>query len=271
MPERHPVITLTTDFGSSDTYVAAMKGVLLRVLPSATVVDLTHEVLPHDVLDGAFRLRCGFPWFPQGTIHVVVVDPGVGSARRPLLVVSENHRFLAPDNGVLSLIPEVEEVRSVHHLTSTHYFRNPVSDTFHGRDVFAPAAGWLAKGIDPAQFGERIDDWVRLELPRTRTMPDGSLRGVIWSVDRFGNVVSGISRVELEALRGQASAPLEVVAGTHRIGLEVRSYHEIPKGGAAFLVNAAERVEIAAPRASAARALGLKRGDTIDIRPRQGA
>lgn len=268
MPER--VITLTTDFGTADPYVAAMKGVIAAVDPSAAVVDLSHDIAPHDVLDGAFRLRCGFPWFPPATNHVVVVDPGVGSARRPILMVTENHRFVAPDNGVLSLVPEVEEVRAVYHMTAVHYFRSPVGHTFHGRDVFAPAAAWLAKGIDPSNFGDAIDDWKRLEVPRTRTTPEGTVKGIIWSVDRFGNAISGIPRSAVEALRAKADGPLVLRAGKHTISSEVKAYHEIPKDTAAFLINSFDLVEIAANRRSAARALELKRGDAVEIRPRTG-
>ena len=263
MPEQRPVITLTTDFGTTDPYVAAMKGVIFGIHPGATVVDLTHGVAPHDVLAGAFQVRCGFSCFPPASVHVVVVDPGVGSARRPLLMVTEQHRFLAPDNGVLTLVPDVEEVRSVYHITATHYFRNPVSHTFHGRDVFAAAAAWLSKGIDPAQFGDPVDDWKRLEIPRAQTAPDGTVRGVIWSVDRFGNLISGIPGTALENLRAKATP--NMTAGKHRL-TEVRAYHEIPEGGAAFLVNSFGLLEIAAHRRSAAQMLGLKRGDAVEIR-----
>src|SRR5262245_20668884 len=143
MAERAPVVTLTTDFGVADPFVACMKGVILGLHPGVRIVDVSHEIAPHDVVEGAFRLRCAFPSFPSGSIHVAVIDPGVGSARRPLLMVTDSHRFLAPDNGVLSLVPEVEEIRAVYHLTAAHYFRSPVSATFHGRDVFAPCAAWL--------------------------------------------------------------------------------------------------------------------------------
>jgi hypothetical protein len=268
MPERGRIITLTTDFGAADPYVGAMKGVIAGIHPEAMVVDLTHEVSPHDVLDGAFRIRCGFPWFPPASIHVVVVDPGVGSARRPLLLLTENHRFLAPDNGVLSLVSEVEEVRGVYHLTATHYFRTPVSDTFHGRDVFAAAAAWLSKGLEPERLGDPIDDWKRLEVPRTRTTPEGWVRGIILSADRFGNLITGIPRSAVESLREKANGPLALHAGPHTLTAEVRAYHEIPEGGAAFLVNSFDLVEIAANRKSAARALGLKRGDAVEIRAR---
>ncbi len=181
-------------------------------------------------------------------------------------MVSENHRFFAPDNGVLSLISEVEEIRTVYELTSSHYFRSPVSETFHGRDVFAAAAGWLSRGIDPAQFGEAVEDWKKLEMPRTRNTPEGAVRGIVWSVDRFGNLISGIPRSALESLRKKAGGPLSLIAGEHTVSREVKAYHEIPEGETAFLVNSADLVEIAAQRKSAARALGLKRGDAVEIR-----
>ena len=260
------VITLTTDFGTTDPYVGTMKGVIAGIAPTASVVDLSHDIAPHDILDGAFRVRCGFSYFPSGTAHVVVVDPGVGSARRPILMVTENHRFVAPDNGVLSLIPEVEEIRAVYHMTAVHYFRAPVGHTFHGRDVFAPAAAWLTRGIEPSNFGDPVEDWKRLEVPRTRTTEEGTVKGIVWSVDRFGNVITGIPRSAVDALRAGKDGPLELQAGKHVISNEVKAYHEIAKDAAGFLLNSFDLVEIAASRRSAAKALGLKRGDAVELR-----
>jgi S-adenosylmethionine hydrolase len=260
------VITLTTDFGTADPYVATMKGVIAGIHPTVPVVDLSHEVAPHDILDGAFRVRCGFSYFPPATAHVVVVDPGVGSARRPILMVTENHRFVAPDNGVLSLVSDVEEVRAVYHMTAQHYFRAPVGDTFHGRDIFAPAAAWLARGIEPSNFGDAIEDWKRLEVPRTRTTEEGTVKGIVWSVDRFGNVITGIPRSAVETLRASKEGPLEVQAGKHVISTEVKAYHEIVKDSAGFLLNSFDLLEIAASRRSAAKGLGLKRGDAVELR-----
>jgi len=271
MPERTPVVTLTSDFGTADPFVACMKGVILGLHPAIRIVDISHDILPHDIVDGAFKLRCAFPYFPTGTVHVAVVDPGVGSARRPLVMVTENYRFLAPDNGILSLVPEVEEVRAVYQVSADHYFRAPLSATFHGRDLFAPVAAWICRGIDPAQLGEPIDDWRRLDLPRPRLTEDGKARGIVWSIDRFGNVVTGLSRATLESLAEKHPAGLVLTAATHRIGRFVQAYHEIAGEDAAFLVNSFGLVEIAMSRRSAAKALGLKRGDPVELAPATGS
>src|SRR5580692_5782941 len=140
-----PIITLTTDYGTNDHLVGAMKGVILNINPEANIVDNTHGVLAHDILDGALAIGQAFSYFPPKTVHVVVVDPGVGSARRPLLVAADQHYFIAPDNGVLSAVYDKTEALHVWNLTSEHYFRAPVSSTFHGRDIFAPVAAWLTK------------------------------------------------------------------------------------------------------------------------------
>ena len=266
MPSRRPVITLTTDFGTADPFVASMKGVILDIQPEAVIVDVTHEVAPHDILEAAFHLRCAFPYFPTGSVHVAVVDPGVGSARRAILAVTENHRFIAPDNGVLGLLEEVEEVRSVIHLTASRYFRSSISATFHGRNVFAPAAAWLSRGIDPESMGDRIDDWNRLQLPVPRMTEEGTVTGVVLGIDRFGNVTTAISRALVERLLEQSPGELVLEAEGRRISRQVRAYYEIGREDAAFLFNSSDLLEIAANRRSAAQVLGLKRGDRVVLK-----
>ena len=152
MPQ--PIITLTTDYGTSDHLVGTLKGVILKINPEAQIVDICHNVVLFDVLDAALCIGSAYKYFPPRTIHVVVVDPGVGTQRRPLLVSGENQYFLAPDNGVLSLVYEREQTHSVRHITSEHYFLHPVSNTFHGRDIFAPVAAWLSKNWQTPAFGE---------------------------------------------------------------------------------------------------------------------
>lgn len=149
-----PIVTLTTDFGSNDHLVGAMKGVILKVNPEVQIVDISHKVIPHDILDGALMVGQAYRYFPLKTVHIVVVDPGVGTERRPLLVSGEHHYFVAPDNGVLSMVYEREERLTVRHVTAEHYFLNPRSNTFHGRDVFAPVAAWLTKNGVPGSFGD---------------------------------------------------------------------------------------------------------------------
>jgi len=148
-----PLITLTTDYGTADHLVAAMKGVILKINPDARIIDITHNVMPFDILDGALTIGQAYRYYPSKTIHVVVVDPGVGSQRRPILVSGDQHYFVAPDNGVLSMVYEREQKVSVRHVTSEHYFLNPISNTFHGRDIFAPVAAWMSKNWQTPSFG----------------------------------------------------------------------------------------------------------------------
>ena len=160
------LITFTTDFGLDDHYVGAMKGVILSINPAARMVDICNSVQSFDVLDGALTIVQAYRYFPSETVHLVVVDPGVGTTRRPILVTTEKHMFIAPDNGVLSFVYEREERISVRHISAEHYFLQPVSGTFHGRDVFAAVAGWLSRGVEVATFGDEITDYARCATPK---------------------------------------------------------------------------------------------------------
>src|SRR5579864_7822695 len=177
-----PIITLTTDYGTSDHLVGAMKGVILSINPDVQIVDITHSVIAHDILDGALTIGQAYRYFPSKTIHVVVVDPGVGTARRPILVASDQHYFVAPDNGVLSSVFDQTESLYVWNLISEHYFRQPVSKTFHGRDIFAPVAAWLTKSWQTSSFGEPITDFVRFSLPKVKVSEEG-VKGVVLRTD----------------------------------------------------------------------------------------
>ena len=161
MPEGR-IVTFTTDFGLSDPFVGIMHGVVLKIAPGAIIVDVCHAVASYDIFDGAWTIAQAYRFFPPRTIHVVVVDPGVGSARRPIIVETDDFVFVAPDNGVLSLVETHEQKFAVRHVTADRFFLQPVSQTFHGRDVFAAVAGWLSKGVAPAEFGPEITDYVRL-------------------------------------------------------------------------------------------------------------
>src|SRR6266576_6341764 len=163
-----PIVTLTTDFGLNDHFVGTMKGVILKIVPNAEIVDICHSVQAFDILDGALALAQTYSYFPTRTVHVVVVDPGVGRARRPILASSDKYNFVAPDNGVLSLMYAREERLNVRHITSEHYFLQPLSNTFHGRDVFAAVAGWMSKGVEVTKFGDEITDFVRFGAPKPK-------------------------------------------------------------------------------------------------------
>jgi len=211
------LITLTTDFGVNDHFVGTMKGVILSINPDAEIVDICNAVNSFDVLDGALTIAHAAPYFPSDTLHVVIVDPGVGSQRRPILVTNEKHVFLAPDNGVMSLVYERSERLSVRHVTAEHYFLQPLSQTFHGRDVFAACAGWLSKGVEAGKFGEEITDFARFAAPKPKPSTPQILKGVILKADKFGNLITNISAKELPKMF-EASAPnFKIICGGKEI------------------------------------------------------
>jgi S-adenosylmethionine hydrolase len=195
-----PIITLLTDFGSQDYFVGALKGAILSLRPDAQIVDITHEIPPQDIRAGAFNLLAVHPDFPAGTIHVGVVDPGVGSARRGTIVSCAGQFFVGPDNGLFSWICEREKDFQAVHLTNEKFFRHPVSDTFHGRDIFAPVAAALANGAALEEFGPVIDDVVRLESLEPKRIKSGLLEATIIHVDRFGNCITNLRRDHLSAV-----------------------------------------------------------------------
>jgi S-adenosylmethionine hydrolase len=255
-----PVIALLTDFGSQDHYAGTMKGVVLGICPDATLVDITHEIPPHDVLAGALELAAAYKYFPVGTIFVVVVDPGVGSARRGVAADTGDYRFVAPDNGVLTQVLRETPAKKIVELTERRYARPTVSRTFEGRDRFAPAAAWLAKGTQLPALGRPIADIQRLDIP----LPDASgdaVRGVVLRVDRFGNLVTNIDRKAVERLV-QGSA-ITIDAGGHRIERLVATYAELPAEGVGALFGSTDHLELAAPSSSAAAQLGLARGAAV--------
>jgi S-adenosylmethionine hydrolase len=257
-----PIITLTTDFGTSDHLVGTMKGVILNINPAARIVDLNHHVTPFDVLDGALSVANAYRYFPARTIHVVIVDPGVGTNRRPLLVSGEKQYFVAPDNGVLSMIFERESC-TVRHITSEHYFLNPISPTFHGRDIFAPTAAWLSKAFQTEAFGEEITDCVRFTMPKTKAAGQ-TITGVVLRVDTFGNLMTNLTLEDV---------PLEVVeSGSIKLsvgGKEIRQFAQTfalgTPGEPIAVFGSAGYLEIAVNRGSAARTLGATRGTEVTL------
>jgi S-adenosylmethionine hydrolase len=203
------IVTLLTDFGTADYFVGAMKGAVLSVNPSAQVVDITHEVPAFDIEAGAFALLAAFEAFPAGTVHVVVVDPGVGSPRRPLAVEGGGHFFVGPDNGVFGHVYERLQNFRAFQLTNENYFRRSVSSTFHGRDIFAPVGGALSLGADIEKLGPRVEDPERLPFAAPSRLPDGTIRGAVIHVDHFGNLVTkGASRPATPSPSGAAPACL---------------------------------------------------------------
>ena len=257
-----PIITLTTDFGTSDHLVGAMKGVILNINPAARIVDINHGVVPFDILDGALSLASAYRYFPSRTIHVVIVDPGVGTDRRPILVSGEKQFFVAPDNGVLSMIYERESC-TVRHITAEHYFLNPVSPTFHGRDVFAPTAAWLSKAFQTEAFGEVITDFVRFAMPKAKS--DGkAVKGIVLRVDTFGNLMTNLTEEDLPpaALDG---GPIKLAVNGKQVLRFSRTFASGNPGESIAVVGSAGYVEIAVNRGSAARTLGVNRGAEVSL------
>lgn len=255
-------ITLTTDFGSIDPFVGAMKGVIASIAPEARIHDITHAVTPFDVLDGALTVLNSYRYWPEGTIHVVVVDPGVGTARRPLLVRAGAHYFIAPDNGVLSLALDRESEVRAWHITAERYLLHPVSRTFHGRDVFAPSAAWLARNRQPESFGPEVTDYERLALPKPE-ISDATIRGRILRADHFGNLLTNL-RPE-DAPRLAAGAAFRLKAGHGEITRLVTAFGEVEQGQLCLLEGSSGYLEIAANRASAAQLTGASAGTVFVI------
>jgi S-adenosylmethionine hydrolase len=258
-PAARPVVALLTDFGTRDPYVGAMKGAVLSVCADVTLVDLTHEIAPHDVAEAARHLAAAVPYFPADTAFVVVVDPGVGSARRALAARAGNCWFVGPDNGVLT--PVLGADATVVEITERRYMRDVVSATFEGRDRFAPAAAWLLRGVPLEGLGARVEDPVRLALPHA-SVADGVLRGVLVAADRFGNVATSIDRAALDAFAGGGPVRLTVAGQPLRL---VATYAEIADGEVAALFGSADVLEVAARSASALGRPGIEPGATIEV------
>ncbi|MCS7166600.1 MAG: SAM-dependent chlorinase/fluorinase [Gemmatales bacterium] len=250
------IVTLTTDYGEDSAYAAALKGSLLRVCPEARLYDLSHSIPPQDIVHAAFFLSEAIPWFPPQTIHVVVVDPGVGTARRLLYVEWQGQRILAPDNGVCTLLWRRQPAERILQLQNRQYFHETVSNTFHGRDILAPVAGHLANGLDPALLGPEVTDPVHLPFPQPR--PQGEfLLGEIVFVDHFGNLLSNIHRDDWPGLR-----PVCVEISGIRPRW-VRTYGEASRGEIVALWSSGGWLEIAVVEGHAAHRLNLGRGAPV--------
>ena len=263
LPNR--LVTLTTDFGLNDHFVGAMRGVILNINPQAQIVDICNAVNSFDVLDGALTIAQSASYFPSDTLHVVIVDPGVGSQRRPILATNERHVFLGPDNGVLSLIYERSERLSVRHVTAEHYFLQPVSQTFHGRDVFAACAGWLSKGVEISKFGEEITDYVRFAAPKPKPIDARSFKGVVLKTDKFGNLITNITVKDIPQLF-EATPPLfKVVVGKAEITKMKNAYAQATPGELFGILGSMGYLEISANRAAANRVAGADRGSDVTV------
>jgi hypothetical protein len=253
-----PILTLTTDFGLADHYVGVMKGVILGICPQAQLVDISHQASPFAIEEGAYLIAQAYRYFPKKTVHVVVVDPGVGSARRPILMEAAGQYFVAPDNGVLAMI-YAREKHKVRLISNQRYFRHPVSRTFHGRDIFAPVAAHLAAGVAPARMGKSIADYLRPPFEKPRQTGPRTWVGRILKVDHFGNAVTNFHTDEFPEME-------ELTIGQTKARRLLGSYAEARPGELFVIVGSAGYLEVSMNQGSAAEMLGCENGAEVELR-----
>ena len=259
------VVTFTTDFGLQDPFVGIMHGVVLNIHPEVRIVDVSHAVASFDVLDGAWTIAQSYRFFPPRCVHVVVVDPGVGSERRPILAETDEYIFVAPDNGVLSLVEAREPGFSVRHITADRYFLQPVSQTFHGRDIFAPVAAWLAKGVAPEDFGPPITDYARLPMHAVEGCAPDHLCATVLKVDKFGNLITNLTEPDLPGLFSASPPVIRLLIAGHVITRVCRSYAEGGGDELFAIFGSSGYLEIAARRESAAKKLSVREGEPVSV------
>lgn len=257
-----PIITLTTDFGLSDHFVGVMKGVILGIQPTARLIDISHGIRPYDIADGAFTIAQAYRYFPKKTIHVIVVDPGVGSARRPILAEMAGQYFIAPDNAVLSMVMAREKAARVRHITAEKYFLHPVSRTFHGRDIFSPVAAHLGAGVTPAKFGPRIDDYVRASFDQPVPTGKHVWTGTILKADHFGNLATNFHIDHFPSIRTHA---FSVRIGPQSISRLALTFSECAPGELFVVVGSSGYLEIAVSEGSAAMLLGCSAVSPVEL------
>lgn len=258
---RKPILTLTTDFGLADHYVGAMKGVILGICPEAQIVDISHEISPFEISEGAYVIAQAWPCFPKKTVHVVVVDPGVGSARRPILVEAAGQFFIAPDNGVLAMVYGAEK-HKVRLISNEKLFRHPVSRTFHGRDIFSPVAAHLAAGVTPGRVGTAIDNYLRPAFQKPQRTGKRTWIGRILKIDRFGNIITNFHTSDFPDLEKRNFA---MTLGPRQIDVLVRSYSEAGIGELFLIVGSSGYLEVSVNQGSAARAIGCQTGAPAEL------
>ncbi|MHC4442570.1 MAG: SAM hydrolase/SAM-dependent halogenase family protein [Planctomycetota bacterium] len=259
------VITLMTDFGTRDHYVAAMKGMILQINPKVTIVDITHEINAQDLLHAAFVLRQSFPYFPPQTICAAVIDPTVGLSRRIIAARYNERIVIAPDNGLITLLhrdADLEEIRAVE---NRRFFAGELSSTFHGRDIIAPVAAHLSRGVSMDQLGPVIDQIEVLNISRPQVNSDGTIDGEIMLIDNFGNLITNISEPDLTAARTKRSH-LEVTVGNHQIGPIRNTYADVAGGQTLALIGSSQMLEIAVNMGNAAQSLNAPPGTPVSLR-----
>src|SRR5437762_12145704 len=256
-----PIITLLTDFGSQDYFAAAMKRVILSINPAAQIVDITHEIAPQDIHAAAFNLLATYKDFPANTIHVAVVDPGVGSIRQAVLIECAEQFFVGPDNGIFSWVCQREGNYHAIHLTNEKFFRHPVRAAFHGRDIFAPVAAALSNGVAPEEFGPAIENLIHLESLKPKMLSDGAIEASIIYIDRFGNCITNLTREIL----GDDLSRAKLVVGGREISSFRRYYREAEEREVFCVIGSAGFLEVVAANRSAAAILDARCGQTVSV------
>jgi S-adenosylmethionine hydrolase len=256
-----PILTLTTDFGLSDHYVASMKGVILNLCPQAQIVDISHDVKPFEISEAAYLIAQAYSSFPRKTVHVVVVDPGVGTARRPILMEAAGQRFVAPDNGALAMIYS-RETHKIRLISNAKYFRQPVSRTFHGRDIFAPVAAHVAAGEPPSRMGKVIQDYLRPVFEKPQRTGKRTWVGRILKIDRFGNVVTNFQASEFPDLERRS---FSLLLGPRQVVVMAHTYAECAAGELFLIEGSSGYLEISVGQASAASQIGCEAGAAVEL------
>lgn len=262
------IVTLLTDFGTKDEYVGVMRGVILSIDPCAVIVDISHHIRPQDTVQAALMVRAVYPFFPPGTVHVIVVDPGVGSQRDILALRAARQTFVAPDNGVLSALLTEEEIASAVRVTETRYFLKPLSDTFHGRDIFAPVAGHLSSGVllealGPAIAAKRA---LRLDMPKAGISDTGDLVGSVTAVDRFGNLITSVGAETISVFCPVHMQPaLSIRIGTHEVSGISASYSSVPPGRPLAIIGSRGFLEISVNLGDASGYFSVGYGDPVRL------
>ncbi len=259
------IVTLLSDFGLRDQYVGSMKGVMLSLNRNLAFVDISHLVPPQDIQTGAFILGQAYPCFPAGTIHVAVVDPGVGTERRAIVVYAAAQYFVGPDNGIFTWVYDREESSTVHEITSDHFFRKPISSTFHGRDVFAPVAGWLSRDIPLAKVGPVCKDPVRLALPELTRVRDTLIQATVLAVDGYGNLITNLKPADIPAYSAPGTRTCKMLVSKKEIAAFRKTFGEGAPGEIFVVPGSSEFLEIVMRDGSAAAALNAVPGTLIGV------
>jgi len=262
-----PIITLTTDFGLKDPFVGLMKGVILGINPKAMITDISNHIERHNIFEASQALSMSYNFFPPTSIHIAVVDPGVGGKRRPILVATDSHYFIGPDNGIFTPVFNKAEDHflKVFHITASHYFLPMSGSTFHGRDIFAPVAAWLSKGVDSYKFGEEISDYVTISSPKP-DISEGTISGEVVSIDNFGNAITNITRENMTTLNPvESNDKFNIYYNDNQMPL-VNFYSENESSKASAIINSFGHLEIFVYMKSASQDLNIRIGDKVSVK-----